>query len=78
MILAHNRWPGGVPTVVVTLLGWLTLFKGLLFVVLPPGQIAAFYESLGYQQYDPYFLSFSTLIGAYLSYAGFMEARRPR
>ena len=78
MVLAHNRWSGGAATVAVTLLGWLTLLKGLVFLVMPLGRIGAFYESLGYQQYYAYFLSFSMLIGAYLTYAGFTEARKPK
>jgi len=34
MILAHNVWSGGALPVIVTLLGWWTLVKGLLFLFL--------------------------------------------
>jgi vacuolar-type H+-ATPase subunit I/STV1 len=36
MVLAHNIWSGGALLVVVTLVGWITLIKGLLFLFLPP------------------------------------------
>jgi len=36
MVLAHNVWSGSGLAVVVTLLGWTTLAKGLLFLFLPP------------------------------------------
>ena len=32
MILVHNIWSGGALPVIVTLIGWLTLTKGLLFL----------------------------------------------
>ena len=34
MVLAHNIWSGGAQAVVVTLVGWLTLIKGLLYLLL--------------------------------------------
>ena len=37
MVLAHNVWSGGALPVVVTLVGWATLIKGLLFLFLPSG-----------------------------------------
>lgn len=36
MVLAHNIWSGGTLAVVVTIIGWLTLIKGLLFLFLSP------------------------------------------
>ncbi len=36
MVLSHNIWSGGALAVVVTLVGWSTLIKGLFFLFLPP------------------------------------------
>ena len=36
MILGHNVWSGGALPVVVTLVGWLILAKGLLLLFLTP------------------------------------------
>jgi vacuolar-type H+-ATPase subunit I/STV1 len=32
MVLIHNVWSGGAAAVVVTVMGWLTLLKGVAFV----------------------------------------------
>jgi hypothetical protein len=36
MVIGHNVWSGGALPVTVTVVGWLTLFKGLAFLLLPP------------------------------------------
>ncbi|MCW3478928.1 hypothetical protein OL229_05025 [Neisseriaceae bacterium JH1-16] len=36
MILGHNVWTGGARPVIVTLIGWATLLKGLLCLFVPP------------------------------------------
>ncbi len=43
MVLAHNVWSGGALAVVVTLVGWITLIKSLLFLFLPPEVEAGFF-----------------------------------
>ncbi len=43
LVLLHNYWSGGVLTVIVTLIGWLTLIKAVVLLVLPPTTLAAFY-----------------------------------
>ena len=71
MLLAHNIWSGGAVPVVVTLIGWITLIKGLLFLFLLPEAVADLLQSLHYQQLFPGFAAISILIGAYLTYGGF-------
>jgi hypothetical protein len=72
MVLAHNVWSGGALPVVVTLVGWATLIKGLLFLFLPSGVELEFILSalrnplLFYVWMTP-----SLLIGIYLTYGGF-------
>jgi hypothetical protein len=36
MVLGHNVWTGGALSVVVTLVGWLSLAKGVLLLFLAP------------------------------------------
>ena len=43
MVLAHNIWSGGALTVIVTLVGWITLVKSLFFLFLPPELEAGFF-----------------------------------
>lgn len=41
MVVGHNVWNGGVSTL-VTVIGWLALFKGLMWVLLPDRVIKSF------------------------------------
>lgn len=72
IVLAHNLWSGGPLRVIVTLLGWLTLIKGLLFLFLPPQMEAGFFlRGLHYQQLFYVYMGISLVLGAYLTFAGF-------
>jgi vacuolar-type H+-ATPase subunit I/STV1 len=77
MLLVHNRWKGDGYAVVVTLLGWITLLKGLLIVLIAPRNATGLY--LEYMHYAKMFYvcaAWSAVIGAYLCYGGFV-ARGP-
>jgi len=72
MVLAHNIWSGGSLVVIVTLVGWITLIKSLLFLFLPPEMEAGFFlGQLHYQQLFYVYCAFSLLLGIYLTYGGF-------
>jgi hypothetical protein len=43
MVLVHNIWRGGAAPVIVTMIGWLTLAKGLLLIGVAPAQPASLY-----------------------------------
>jgi hypothetical protein len=74
MVLAHNLWSGGALVVVVTLVGWITLFKSLLFLFLPPEMEAGvFLGQLHYQQLFYLYGAFSLVLGVYLTYGGFLS-----
>ena len=77
MVLAHNLWSGGTLTVMVTLVGWLALAKGLFALYLPMQSQASFYLSvLGYQQRFYWYTSIDLVLGIYLTYAGFRRRAR--
>jgi len=76
LVLAHNVWSGGALPVVVTVIGWLTLLKGLMLWVLTPAAAADFYlERLHYGQFYYLYCALSFAIGLYLTLAGFAAAR---
>ena len=78
MVLVHNVWSGGAAAVIVTLIGWLTLLKGLAFIGLQPAQTAELYMAqLRFERLYPLYAAVTLLLGAYLCYAGFTGARRP-
>jgi uncharacterized membrane protein HdeD (DUF308 family) len=72
MVLAHNIWSGGALVVVVTLVGWITLIKGVLFLFLPPEvAVGLFLRQLHYQQLFYLYGAISLVLGVYLTYNGF-------
>ena len=72
LVLAHNVWSGGALPVLVTVIGWLTLLKGLMFWLLPPEAAAALYLGrLHYAQLFYLYAGLSGVIGLYLTVAGF-------
>jgi len=72
MVLGHNVWRGGTLAVVVTILGWLSLVKGLaLLLTLSLAASQAYYAALHYEQFYYAYVGITLLIGAYLTYAGF-------
>ena len=77
MVLAHNIWSGGALAVVVTLVGWITLVKSLLFLFLPPEMAAGLYlRQLHYQQLFYLYGAISLVLGIYLTYEGFTSRSR--
>lgn len=76
IVLGHNIWFGGAPAVVVTFIGWYSLFKGLILFFLPPASLVNYFEGARYAQFFYLYMGTAFLLGAYLTYAGF--ARRPQ
>jgi hypothetical protein len=79
MVLAHNRWSGGARVVVVTILGWLTLAKGVLFLLFPRGMMTGtlvrmIANAAGYYAVAAIVLA----IGAFLTVSGFRAATQSR
>ena len=70
MVLGHNVWTGGALPVVVTLIGWNTLIKGLLFLFLSPEATTDLLETLHYGQLYYMYAAISMAIGVCLTYAG--------
>jgi len=76
LILAHNVWSGGALPVIVTLFGWVTLIKGLLFLFLSPETTSVFFlGELHYEQFFYFYVGFCLLLGIYMTYAGSRQQR---
>jgi hypothetical protein len=71
MILGHNVWSGGPLPVVVTLVGWLILAKGLLLLFLTPEALTRILERMQYGEHFYLYVAPALLIGLYLTWAGF-------
>jgi len=76
MVLGHNVWKGGALPVVVTLVGWLSLIKGLAILFLPV-ELARGSFLGGYIEQRFYVnAAIAIIVGAYLTYAGFRAKAR--
>ncbi len=70
LVLLHNFWSGGALPVIITLLGWLTLIKAVLLLVLPSPKLVALYGGVS----PTHILisgSLTLLLGIYLTVSGF-------
>lgn len=71
IVIGHNVWSGGVLPIVVTLVGWLVLIRGLLILLLPAAAIADFLELIRFEKLFYLYAAIACAIGLYLTYAGF-------
>jgi len=71
MILGHNVWSGGALPVIVTIVGWLILAKGLLLLFLKPDALSGIFQGMHYGENYYLFLAPAFVIGLYLTWAGF-------
>jgi ribose/xylose/arabinose/galactoside ABC-type transport system permease subunit len=51
LVIGHSVWSGGVLAVVVTIVGWISLIKGVALLVVPAGQTAKLYKALQYERF---------------------------
>ena len=72
MVLGHNIWTTSPAAVIVTLLGWLTLIKGVVYLLLPAKWLVGFSQAaLNSGTYFYSATAFVLVLGAYLTYEGF-------
>ena len=71
IVLGHNIWSGGAQPVIVTVIGWYSLLKGLILFFLPPASLDNYFEGARYAQLFYLYMGIAFLLGAYLTYAGF-------
>jgi hypothetical protein len=71
MVLSHNIWRGGALPIVVTLLCWITLLKGITALVLPIELARASFAALEYDRLLYVYIVIWFVLGIYLTVAGF-------
>jgi len=76
ILSAHNVWKGGVLPVVVTLVGWLLLIRGVVLQVVTPELAQSTLQAIRFEAYYYAYLAVPLVLGAYLLLAG-STARRP-
>jgi len=69
IVLSHNLWSGGALPVIVTLVGWASLLKGLLLMSLSPeGASEVYLGALHYAEFFYLYDAILFLLGAYLTF----------
>jgi len=71
IVIGHNIWSGGALPVVVTLLGWLMLIRGVGLLMLSPEGVAKLFDTLRYEELFYVYMGVALVLGLYLAYAGF-------
>jgi hypothetical protein len=71
MVLSHNIWSGGALPIVVTLLGWIILLRGLVLLLLPHEMIVRLFEMVNFPDFFTVYAAIPLMLGLYLTFAGF-------
>jgi hypothetical protein len=73
IVLAHNIWSGGILPVLVTLIGWVMVVRGVLFLFLPPEATLAILAAMQFGRLFYVYLAIPFVLGVYLTYLAFTE-----
>ena len=72
MVLGHNLWAKHPAALIVTLVGWLTLIKGVILLLLPPPLMAKILQHvLNSATWLHAVTAIMLVLGAYLTYRSF-------
>ncbi len=76
IILGHNVWSGGALPVVITVVGWLMLVKGLVLLLVTPETMTQLFGGMHYAEHYFFYLLPALGLGLYLTWAGFTAPLR--
>lgn len=71
LVLAHNIWSGGLLPILVTLIGWILLIRGVLFLFLSSQEISRILEVLQFRTFFYVYLAIPFLLGVCVTYLAF-------
>jgi hypothetical protein len=70
IVLGHNIWSSDLLTLIVTLIGWLTLIRSTILLFLSPEAIGRFIKAVRYEENYYLVTAIPLVIGLYLTVAG--------
>jgi hypothetical protein len=77
IVLGHNAWSGGALPILVTLIGWVMLIRGVLFLFLPPEATLHILAAMQFERFFYAYLAIPFVLGIYLTFVAFSaNARR--
>jgi hypothetical protein len=71
MVLGRQVWTGGVLSILVTLMGWAALLKGLTLLLVPGGRVAAVYKGAGLERYFRAWMVALLALGLWMTWLAF-------
>jgi hypothetical protein len=71
IVLAHNIWSGGGLPILVTLIGWVMVIRGVLFLFLPPEATLQILATMQFGRLFYVYLGIPFVLGIYLTYLAF-------
>lgn len=71
IVLSHNVWSGGTLPVLITLLGWILVLRGVVLLFLPPEALAGLLEAMQFERLFYAYMGLTIVLGVYLTYSGF-------
>jgi len=71
LVVGHNLWTGAPATIVVTVIAWASLAKGVALLVMPGPAMAKTYRAFALQPLFHLYLAGMFVLGAWLAYASF-------
>jgi len=71
MVIGHNIWSGGALPIVITLVGWLMVIRGVGLLALSRDGIIRLFEALQYEERFYFYMGGTLVLGLYLAFAGF-------
>ncbi len=72
VVLGHQVWSGGALPIVVTLVGWAALLKGVTLLLVPGEPIAAAYKALGFERFFRVWMVAVLAIGLWVTAMAFV------
>jgi hypothetical protein len=73
VVLTHNIWNAGFLPLVITLIGWILILRGIMSMFVPGDGIARMISWLKVEELSWLYAILVLVIGAYLTWAGFTK-----
>jgi hypothetical protein len=72
VVLTHNIWHAGFLPLVITLIGWILILRGIVSMFVPGHGISRMIRWFRVEEFSWLYAMLVLAIGAYLTWAGFM------
>ena len=73
VVLGHQVWSGGALPVVVTIMGWAALLKGVALLLVPAEQMARAYKGVGFERFFHVWMVVVLALGLWVTAMAFGE-----